>query len=150
MCLWVVSYPAPNLHTGKGMVTLERFLGCTGALLHANIMQSITCQSHIATQCNVNHRTVFSLASVKPPAGIVQSLLCNQMQGHMKIVDAAAIWLAFAKVRMLSLQELRKRSNVTGQLLKRKPINFYTCIIYNEWCWTILCIKAFSQLCLLL
>jgi hypothetical protein len=44
----VVSFPAPNPRVGKGLVTLERFLDCTGAWLHANIMQSITCQSHVA------------------------------------------------------------------------------------------------------
>ena len=27
----IVSYPAPNPHAGKGLVTLERFLGCTDA-----------------------------------------------------------------------------------------------------------------------
>ena len=27
---WLVSYPVPNPRTGKGLVTLEQFLGCTG------------------------------------------------------------------------------------------------------------------------
>ena len=45
--------------------------------------------------CNAmqNHRTAFSLASAKPPAGIVQLLLRDQMQGHIKIVELQSDWL---------------------------------------------------------
>ena len=33
---------------GKGLVTLELFLGSTGMKLKANVVQSITCQFHVA------------------------------------------------------------------------------------------------------
>ena len=48
----IVSFPAPNPRAGKGLVTLERFLGCAGAWLNRNVMQSITRRLHVATQWN--------------------------------------------------------------------------------------------------
>ena len=46
--------------------------------------------------CNAMHnqRTVFSLAGAKPPADIARSLLRDQMQGHMKIVELQSDWLS--------------------------------------------------------
>ena len=41
-----------------------------------------------------NQRTAFSLASAKPPADIARSLLRDQMQGHMKIVELQSDWLS--------------------------------------------------------
>ena len=31
LCAQVIFYPASNPHAEKGLMTLERFLGCTGA-----------------------------------------------------------------------------------------------------------------------
>ena len=46
----VVSFPSPNPRVGKGLVTLEPFLGSTGAWLNHNVMQSITCPLQVAAQ----------------------------------------------------------------------------------------------------
>ena len=55
---------------------------------------TIKCQTYIATQCNANNKTVFSLASAKLPGGIVQSLLCDQMQSNMNTVELQSDWLS--------------------------------------------------------
>ena len=47
--------PDPNPCAGKGLVTLERFLGCTfctGTWLNRSVMQSITRQLYVAMQWN--------------------------------------------------------------------------------------------------
>ena len=46
--------------------------------------------------CNAMHnqRTAFSLASAKPPADIARSLLREQMQGHVKIVELQSDWFS--------------------------------------------------------
>ena len=55
-----------------------------------------------------NQRTAFALASAKPPVDIARSLLHDQMQNHMKIVELQSDWLSQSKNA-----ELRKGSNVT-------------------------------------
>ena len=53
----VVLFSALNPRVGKGLVTLERFLGCTGAWLNCNVMQLITCQLPIAMRWNAKSKS---------------------------------------------------------------------------------------------
>ena len=110
----LVSYPAPNSRAGKGLVTLERFLGYTGACM-------TSCQYYYA----INHVPVPHCYAMQCKIIDLHShwlvLNCQLTLYYCTVVAAgpdakshenrrAAIWLVFAKVRMLSLQEPRKRS----------------------------------------
>ena len=52
-------FPIPSFSTtcGKGLVTWEHFLSCTGAWLNRNVMQSITRQLPVTTQWNAKLHT---------------------------------------------------------------------------------------------
>ena len=82
---WVqlVSFPAPNPHAEKGLVTLERFLGCNCG----KVSMSITCQY---AHCYAT----WWLAPKQDCWPCTTTLPCNKMQYHMKIVELQSDWLA--------------------------------------------------------
>ena len=86
----IVSFPAPNPRTRKGLVTLERFLGCAGTWLNRNVMQYRS-RAVYTLLCNgIQNRRAAFLDSWPCTA-----LLRNRMQYHMKIVELQSDWLVW-------------------------------------------------------
>ena len=90
-----VLFPAPNPRAGKDLMTLERFLGCTGAWLNRNVMQLITRWLHVAMQWNAKivelHSDWLQLNQDSWPC---TTLFHNRLQYHMKIIKLQSDWLA--------------------------------------------------------
>ena len=87
----VVSFPAPNPRVGKGLVTLERFLGCNCGKVSVTITrQYVRCY---ATGCKIVELHSDWLVP-KQDSWPCTTLPCNKMQYHMKIVELQSDWLA--------------------------------------------------------
>ena len=108
--------------------------------------------------------TVFSLASVKLPAGMYKQLsLRDQMQGYTIILELQSDWLSWKQeynilLWILSLQEPRKRymsldpfpSRSGGRDYRSVPGNAYGClnIMWYLWLFMLPCIISCCGFCI--
>ena len=101
----VVSYPAPNPHSEKGLMTLEPFLGCW---LYALLCNQSHSSPMLLRNAMYNQRTTFSLASAKPPADIALHNRCCATRCKVTWKSWSCNLIGFRKSKNAKLARTKK------------------------------------------